>query len=335
MIATSIPSSSKRVYIRWYYWYKNFWDELLLLWLLRYVHTHIWKLTEVTDWSVVYLIACEDTDWTKSRVDKHAEVLPAALIGNIRYISLRSIPLWPRMWDVLVLWWWEVLADARPFPYNGRVHMQYIFRFLFSEYWIVWGISKPEKYWSKILYRLLLNNASRVVLRESVSYAKACEFAKDTAVHLYHDFAYDALDCVSFSQNSWFLWDKADNWLYWIININRHIWNSETKRLINRHLKEYAHISQWYFFPASVWVDDADSSLLDQLEYETWKRFSVYDWSSENLSSIMWFVKWSSYVIAARLHVVILCLYLWVPYTPLRYQEKVQKIITERESSTS
>jgi len=294
------------IYIRWYYGYKNFWDELLLLWLLSYVSSLYPSATIYIQSDNVWRL----TTWIK----KNNQYID--YIKNLIFV-VDSLPIFPRKWDYLILWWWEVVTDARPFPYNWRSYLKHFFWIFcrsFALYWWIWTI---KKFWTRQLYSFLLSRADSIVVRETYSYDIASKYSSSVVLH--QDFAYDALNNIwsinKLSQNSWYV----------IININKHVRNDELKLSLGATLSNHLD-KELYFFPASVWSDDADIDLLDEL-LPLFPNIKLYDRTKHTLKETLNFIQWANFAVAARLHVVLLLKHMDTPFSPIFYQEKVNRIL--------
>jgi len=69
------------IYISWYYWYKNFWDELLLLWMLNYItKVSINNISKIT-------IECKDPNFLTNLLQE--------------YISSNLYKTWENSWQKL------------------------------------------------------------------------------------------------------------------------------------------------------------------------------------------------------------------------------------------
>ncbi len=308
-------------YIRWYYWYKNFWDELLLLWVISYL---------VKKYGLsCFVIQTPDPDRLDQWMNMHV------LWDTITIHTTNSFPLLLPKKSLLVLWWWEVLTDARVFPYNGWSYfVKHGFQLFFSDYIILWWVWTIKKRGTDFLYKIILKHAISVVMRDYSSYTIASAYTKK-AVH-YHDFAFDALADESYlslgdsdQEAPIHIWETD----YIIINVNVHIRNHQTIEKLKSHLSTYDETRfAFYFFPASVWNDDSDSLLLPSLK-DIFSSIQMIDWTDFSLVQIEQFFQWSRLVISARLHVVLMGLHSWVPTIPLVYQEKVQRLMDEFPSS--
>lgn len=292
------------MYLKGYYGYKNFWDEILLLWLLP------WIQEQFTPSRLV--IETWDVEWLQERLDRHEAYL-WNMKFSIRLVDKRTyIKHW---WWEKIFGWWEVFTDARPLPYNGWNYLIGFFSdILLSNYHIVGGIWTIKRRSTKRLYSMLLRKAKSITVRENFSYDIASTYNKN--VSLYHDFAYDILDRVHVTE-------EMNREPYYIINVNPYIWNEETKTKIMEFVKTNNETATYRFVPWEIWSDWWYYELLrihiPELRY--------YDRTENSIDEICSFFSWSSWWIAARLHVLLLLKYYNKSLIPLVYQEKVQKII--------
>lgn len=294
-------------FLKWYYGYKNFGDELLLLGIIPYIfkHYHIDSL----------LIEANDVTWLQTRLDRHQWLLGDNL-HKITIIAKHSA--WKQKRDMLFLWWWEVLTDGRSFPHNWRNYFFYRKTILFGQYHLLWGIGTPQTLFSKLLRKILLSRAQSVVTREKRSYDVVCLFrTKDTV--LYHDFAKDVINPIlttfPFANNS-------SNTRKWVLNVNPYIWSWETKDSLVHFWKQFDYI---LFFPAELWVDD---TFFNELKTQL-PDLQLYDRTQKDIHTIIYDVSTRSGVLAARLHVLRLAKLLNIPFEALVYQEKIKTFLGE------
>lgn len=295
-----------RAYIRWYYGYKNFGDELLLLGLMIYLH-NTYNITS-------FVIHTKHQQRLKEFWCNHT-------LEWYHLASSTRFPLVLPKQSLLVLWWWEVLTDARPFPYNWRTTLFFhSIHCMTSPYLIVWWIGTIKKLWTSFLYKVLLWRAISVVVRDTHSYSIAKKYSDN--VQLLHDFAFEYLKSASVP---WLDQTPADT--YVILNINTHIRNHQTRAQVSDRCNTYTSSSiPIYFFPASVGTDDSDLSLYSEL-LQIDSTIQLRDRTRFSISKTYALFLWATEVVAARLHVVLMALRCNVPVTPLIYQEKVSRLI--------
>lgn len=294
--------------IYWYYWYKNFWDELLLLGLINFLD----KNFTVDSIQVV----AKDPSRVNSRVSKNKNHLENDKL-DLEFVEKLSST---RPQNTLILWWWEVLTPERPLIHRWWSYFWRIPSLLFRKnHRVVWWLWKPKSILDRVLYHLVLWRSQKIITRNPESYEIARNFSDQVLAH--RDFARDVLDDLVQKPQK-----KAEK-PYIVINVNKHILNKKTTDLLAKDLFEYPEHKK-YFFPWSVGSDDSDAHLFEQL-LSIIPDLEIYDRSENTLLEILDFMSWASYVVAARLHVLILCKHLWLPFRPLVYQEKIQRILEE------
>ncbi len=299
------------LYVVWYYWYKNIWDELLLLWLLSYYQNFLDpKIIVIKSWDVLRL---------ESRLAKHSAIIQALWVTADIQVSL-SIPLTPYKDSVLVIWWGEVITDARSFPYNWRNHFaRYAPHILFWKTIITWWIWTIKKRWTSFLYRLLFSQLDQIIVREQYSYNIVKPFFDKVVLH--RDYALDVLDVLDTIVER-----GSDEYI--IINLNTHIRNKETKQKIVSAYKN--HIINWervYYIPWAMWDDDDDVRIYHELNKEC-PDMILYDRTIKDLYEICKFVAWANKWYVTRLHIALLCKYFWVSIDTIVYQEKVNRFLS-------
>ncbi len=292
------------LYLKWYYWYKNFGDELLLFWVLRY-------LTKTYKPKKIYIEA-QDVNWLQNRLDLHQKTL---LDAHIVYQPVEKKSHLFLSIDLVVFGWWESISDARPFPYNGWTYVFWFFFTILSWKYIILGwVGTRKSFWSRCLYWLFLTKAQHILVRDKQSYNNAVRYNQKITLH--HDFAYDVLPLFIHNQPK-----KQHNQNILIINANPYIWSEKVKQYIIDYAQN--HPDYDYVYLPAEWVDTQYYYLLKK----SLPTLRLYDWTAYNLLETVRFVLQASSGIAARLHVLILLDYAGVPYTPLVYQEKITHIL--------
>jgi polysaccharide pyruvyl transferase WcaK-like protein len=224
-------------YLKWYYGYKNFGDELLLLWVLKYLVQEM-QMKECT-------IETPDPKWLDQRLQRHAEYFPTL---TITYAStLHQTIVKQLTCDSIVIWWGEVITDARKAPHNGWNYLirNYWLKLFWKKIVLLWWFWTPKSFWSTVLYWLLYTWASKIICRESASYERVSQYVSKDNVLLHEDFSYTILKQTS-SDSS-----KVNSV---IVNCNPYIWSEKTKSTIIEYCTTWAYSSVWYF-PAELSVD--------------------------------------------------------------------------------
>lgn len=285
-------------FLKWYYWYKNLGDEILLFWVIKYIFDNF-------DISKLFIQA-QDKIWLSSWIDRNKKFLPNGYYRKIVIVE-KDFDIKSRN-CIKFFWWWEWLTWQRPFPYDWRnLVIKYpkdIFKWNFVLLGWIW---KPDKLKMKFLYKFLLPKAKNIIVREKFSYQIAKKYNPNSI--LYHDFAYDV-----FKQFQW----KPKSKDYVLVNINTYISNSQTFAEIKRFADNYENK---YFMPFDMYNDvrlyEKLKSQISDLQY--------YDWTKKDLMQIFEFMWWAQSWIWARLHFLLILHWFGKSINPLFYQEKIKK----------
>jgi polysaccharide pyruvyl transferase WcaK-like protein len=215
-----------------------------------------------------------------------------------------------------VIWWGEVITDARKAPHNGWNYLGlYWLSLLCGNIIFLGGIGEPKSWMSKILWSTLLWGAKEVIVREQTSYERVLQYTKQVTLH--RDFAFDILDSnqqpVTSNQKS-----------YIIINCNSHYWNTEVQAKIQDFCNKYPD-HRYIYMPAAM-GDDSDVPYFALLK-EKIPSLELYDWRLYTLSETLGFFAWATAGIATRLHILLPLQYYKVPLQAFVYQEKISKIL--------
>lgn len=291
------------IFLKWYYWYKNLWDEILFFWVVNYLYN-------LYSFDIIY-VEVNDVCWFENWIQTNKELV-AFESDKIKCVDKGY------GWDEIkcclkVFWWWEVLADQRPFPYDGwNMLIKYPFDILKGNFSLLGWIWTPRKFLSKLLYKILLPRADKIVVRENKSFEVANMFTKNVILH--NDFAQDIVWMIKKLN----LQIEEKNTA--LININSYIYNPDSVIKIKKFIKENSE-RELYFIPFDMF---------DDLEfYEHIKDFcpslKLYDWTDKKIIDILEFMWWSIWWIWARLHFLLLLHWLGKKTYPLAYQEKINK----------
>ncbi len=294
------------IYLVWYYWYKNFWDEILLLWLISYITINFPKVEKI-------IIIWPDIAWLKMWIKKNNSYINYPWIISYK----KSVPFFPKKQDLLFIWGWEVLTDERKPPHNW---WNYLFRyfpfFLRRKVTFLWGIGSIKRKSTKFLYKILFAFVSTVIVREKFSKKIVWNFAENVILH--RDFAYDIIEEVS---------PVIKKWGYVILNCNNHIFTQKSKDKIKTFYNK--HISLWnevYFIAWTMWNDDSDMVIYEEL-CQGLPNIKLFDRTSKSILQICSFFSWASWWLSARLHVILLLKFYSIPFDAFEYQEKVSRLV--------
>lgn len=289
--------------LKWYYGYKNFGDEVLLLGCIPYLFTHY-------QIDLLYIEA-GDVVWLQNRLARHQHLL-WSVYAAIQVVSKHTTHLHKP--DEVFFWWGEVLTDGRPFPYNGWNYMLLYPRYIISwKFHLLGGIWTPTSVFSRLLRSFLLQKAKTIVVREKRSYDIVCAYTNN--VVLYHDFAEDVFSKIISTKSASINQSHSA-----LINVNPYIWSTATKEKIVNYTSSYTHA---LYFPAEIGKDD---QYFSELQHDI-PFLIYYDWTQKSLQEVWTDLQVCSGAIAARLHVLRIAKLLGIPFEALVYQEKISTFL--------
>lgn len=158
-----------KILIKWYYGYKNFGDEVILLSLLRWVEQALHPEQ--------IFISAGNKDRLEHRIISHKKLVPTGILDKIEVLEkskaidhVRNICWINQNWDFIVFWGGQVVDEERKFPHDGRnlplLYKRYINTGKFA---LIGGLGTQNKEGTALLHKILLERAKIVLLREHFS----------------------------------------------------------------------------------------------------------------------------------------------------------------------
>lgn len=321
------------VLLIWNWWYRNLWDELILLWNIKLLLSQWKKIT----------VACYEPEWLRSFFAQFIDVgqirfipeLPKGFRSLYRYIFEYGMKWFSKFCkcDTVILWGGEILTEENPWAYRYR--RMSIRPFLWkkkiedlfkrkkkSDLYIMWWVQIPENNYKKTQLLSLLKDTTVCYLRdfdavgEIKPYVKNCEFFMDTSY-----FAY-GWDKVSLDK------EKKIEKPYVVVNLNKNAeqFFDELVQDIKSYSKKGYRI---YYVPIAKWnnIYYRDLQYSQRLEKSLWEDvdFALLDWESDfdNFAKVL---KWAKKVFSSRLHLYLIASFLWCDTKVYPYQRKILKM---------
>lgn len=313
--------------MKWYYGYKNFWDELLALGVIRY-------LFENYPLEILY-IEVENIDWFSTRLHRHKSLLWDALskvklISKSDKVSIIKHSIFATATH-LFLWWGEVFTPAR-WRFHGWRNLYILYRnsFIRHNVTLLWWVSKAKNRSFKLLYRLTLSNCDKIILREPTSYDYVVSnYAFKERVLLYQDFWHALIDSLHVSKLTDNNTPSKTRPLcpYLVVNTNPHIDMSILTEKLST-LTQDTNIDTIVYFP---W-DKVDTVYYDVLStsFSTY-NWTLFDWTKYDILTIIDLFQHATHWLWVRLHVLSMFQRFWIPYDFVVYQEKISKFLALRD----
>ena len=339
VINSKLEVKGKDILIVWNRWYRNLWDELILLWTVKLLLQQNKKVT----------IVCYDPEWLRDFFVQFIDVrkvsfipeLPKWIRSLFRYIFMYWLKWFTRfLWaDTIILWWWEILTEENPWaywywrmsirPFLWKKKLENLFKERNkSDLYIMWWVQIPKNSKKKRQLLSLLKYTTACYLRdfdavdEITTHIQNCEIFMDTSY-----FAYE-WDKVSLSN------EKKIEKPYVVVNLNK---NAE--KFFDEFVQDIKSYSQRgyriYYVPIAkgnnIYYQDLQYS--QRLEKSLWENvdFALLDWESdfENFVKVL---KWAEKVFSSRLHLYLIASFLGCDTKVYPYQRKIlkmQKVINE------
>jgi len=315
-----------KAYLKWFYGYRNFGDELLLLGVIKRIFSN-YEIKEL-------VIESGDKTWLELRLKENLSIV------KIDLSQIEVVPIQQHKYKIIThltnflalgkykkyfkfFGWWEVLNTERKFPRNGRnIPLLHRYSVRNWQFVLLWGIWKSNTKSIVKLYKKLLPKAQKIVLREKSSYDIVDNFLKSqkipqSNIELYHDFSLDILEIAKtqFSVNK-----KSSDYL--LINVNSHIYNDETIQKIRKFCTQNPEIEK-IFFPCDM---SDDLTFFKSLQKEI-PDLILFDRTKHSLIQTLSFLANAKSGIGARLHFLYPLKIFKVPFEAMVYKAKVQKMI--------
>lgn len=310
----------KQAYLRWFYGYKNFGDELLFFGVVDRIFSHYSELEQL-------VVEVNNKTWMEYWVKKnYQEYLTKQQYAKVSFVEIKQ-HRWKWLTHVLSLLGfgkykkffkffggWEVLSDERPFPHDWRnIPLLFNATIRKGKFMLLWGIGTPKKRRTEVLYNLLLPRAQGIITREEISYKTAVKWNGHTSI--YQDFSQHIIENVSCEKP--LIWES-----YVLINCNLKSWNHKTKQHIVDFCKTHAQHKK-IFFPCDM---NDDIYCFADLQQDI-PDLELYDWTKNSLEDSLCLLKNTEAAIGARLHFLLPLKIYKKHFTAIKYAEKISKMI--------
>lgn len=312
-------------FLKCYYGYQNLWDELLFWWILDYIDTTYPRITTLT-------IEVGDRDWMAERWDRNiADMISLKLaLGfahqekTIEFIE-RSKNLADNFrYDMYFFWGGEVFAESRGLHGGRNYLLRYPFVILRKNFVLLWGIETAHKRRQKLLYRIVLPRARRIICREKTSFEHVRHYSKKTALYT-SDFAIPVIHNYK-TYCSGYLAPDAIQQPYLILNLISSMSTEENyakiEQFIWRYDKEYRLV---YLSWKSI---NSDDQIYARWLGSVYPQVINWDRTQHTVLDLLSLVEQSEAGLASRLHILLLLQEFNKDRYALVYAQKVSKLIT-------
>lgn len=314
-----------KLYLKWFYWYKNFWDEMLFFWLLNYLQKEYNpELFTVEVW---------DKQRMQSRTHINKLFLDKWIIDKLDFVENSVVSKRFRQLQSFlgidkyrnhfkVFGWWEVLDESRKFPHNGwNLFLLHNYSIRKKNFILVGWIGTDCKRATKKLYSYLLPRTQKIICRESGS-VKIVQKYSDKNVFLYEDFSNRVIVL-------WAVGDVRERPLQKSHNTNPILINVWPKYFTQINQKKIKDFTQKYsnhkkiFFPADI---NFDKEFYPKLR-KTIPNLEIYDRTKHTLVETLSLFASCEAGIGSRLHFLYPLKIFKKDFVSISTSDKVKKMI--------
>lgn len=322
-----------QIYLKGYYGYQNFWDEMLLFGVIEKIFS---------DYQVEQLvIEVGDLEWIKQRKERNLNfiteyyrfrgvevnrekiqffqphqrsqtilpqrikaLLPAKWLTYLALILGKS----PYRSFFKVFWGGEVIEETRPFPHNGRNIPFLYLRSVLQRRFELWGGFGPQTKWTtKLLSSFLFHYAKRILARDEHSYHSAKKANPNS--HKRADFSKGILDY--FLEHAPAYPESAP---YGLLN-----YSPLTSTAPDRLKNQLASTFKRRYFASDAKFDAPFFHSLSKI-----LPLTAYDWTTKSLPETLSFIRKSKVWIWSRLHFLYCFKVFELPFHTLHQSQKLQ-----------
>lgn len=315
------------ILIKWFYWFKNFGDELILLSLLARIED-FYQPEKIS-------ILCGDPQWLEQRILKHKDFLPPifsklCFVAKPNRIQQIKMFFWfySESYDLIIFGGWEVLDEDRKFPYNWRniplLYRKYIRQ---KKFILLWGFWTRKKWGSEYLHHKLFNQAQFIGARDVNSFKQAQFFVPDyekNKVQLFWDFSLFFLEeTKNLFEQTPFENNRGD---YILINYWDNCHSKESLDQIKHFLEQHKNTLSIYV-PMNIEEENKYFPLLQ----EHIPSLEKFDRSVAGVASTLKLFFFSQWGIGTKLHFLYPLKYFWKSIEVLDLRYKIQTNFSDLE----
>lgn len=309
-------------YLRGYYGYRNFGDELLFFGVAKRLFAK-YPLTKL-------FIEVGDKSWMEDRIwENYQWLLTEKQLSSLKLVNAKQhkYKFITHLFNFLgfgkhkktfkFFGGGEVLSDERPFPHDGwNLPILFNYSVRKGQFVLLGGIGKSKKWRTEVLYRQLLPKAEKIIVRDRESLAIAKKFNTETILH--EDFAQEIVQSIKHHSSN-----IKQNYI--LININ--------KQSVDRYnIDKIAQFCQNYpdhkkiFFPCDM---NDDKHCFTSIKKHI-SGLEMYDRTKHSLTESLSLFYHADGGIWARLHFLLPLKLYGKPIVAIPYADKINKLIIKK-----
>ena len=319
--------------IKWYYGYKNLWDELIIFSLLNWVDERF-NPDKIS-------IECWDEKWLENWIIKHKAFLIPWILEKLNFLprpnwkEKMQLCLWMRrdLYDFIILGWWEVVDESRSFLYRGwNLFFQYrrsIKQWLAA---IVWWLGTNKKLWTSFLQEFFVKNSNIIILRDRNSFELTKEILERNWQNREDKAEYDGDLTLSLLEETKeiFAEEKIESKRdpYYLVNFSPLCDKEESFKLIRKFADSHKKMQPIYI-ACSEWED---KTFFDDIQ-EILPNCEYFDRTQANIAETLKLFYCVEGGIGARLHFLYILKFFGKEFVKLHDSHKIQVNLSDLDKN--
>ena len=319
--------------IKWYYGYKNLWDELIIFSLLNWADERFIP-NKIS-------IECWDEKRLEEWILKHRDFLIPWIIKKLNFLPRPNwkekiqICLWMKrnFYDFIILWWWEVVDESRSFLYRWwNLFFQYgrsIKQWLTA---IVGGLWTNEKLWTLFLQNFLVKNSNIIILRDQSSFELAKKILEQDGQSWEEKAEYDWDLTLSLLEEAKSIFTeekiKSKRDPYYLINFSPLCNKEKSFKLIRKFADSHKNMQPIYI----ACNKSEDEKFFEDIQ-EILPNCEYFDRTQANIAGILRLFYFAEWGIWARLHFLYILKFFFKEFVKLHNSHKIQVNLSDLDKN--
>ena len=319
--------------IKWYYGYKNLWDELIIFSLLNWADERFIP-NKIS-------IECWDEKRLEEWILKHRDFLIPWIIKKLNFLPRPNwkekiqICLWMKrnFYDFIILWWWEVVDESRSFLYRWwNLFFQYgrsIKQWLTA---IVGGLWTNEKLWTLFLQNFLVKNSNIIILRDQSSFELAKKILEQDGQSWEKKAEYDWDLTLSLLEEAKSIFTeekiKSKRDPYYLINFSPLCNKEKSFKLIRKFADSHKNMQPIYI----ACNKSEDEKFFEDIQ-EILPNCEYFDRTQANIAGILRLFYFAEWGIWARLHFLYILKFFEKEFVKLHNSHKIQVNLSDLDKN--
>ncbi len=321
--------------IKWYYGYKNLWDELIIFSLLNRADERF-SPDKIS-------IEC----WNKKRLEdwilKHKDFLIPWIIKKLNFLPKPNwkekiqICLWMKrnLYDFIILGWWEVVDESRSFLYRGwNLFFQYkrsIKQWITA---IVGWLGTNKKWGTSFLQKFLVKNANIIILRDQNSFGLTKKILSQNWQNREEKAEYDWDLTLSLLEETKEIFTeekiKSKRNPYYLINFSPLCNKEKSLKLIRKFADSHKE-----FQPIYIACNKSEDENFFKDVQEILPNCEIFDWTQANITEILKLFYFAKGGIWARLHFLYILKFFNKEFVQIHNSNKIQVNLSDLDNNNA